>query len=534
MESIQTDNETISLKKIIVNYISHWKLFVAAACFSVIPAVLYLVLYPKTYEIKAKMKIQEDKDLTSSGSMGLGEAAGLMKSFGLGGGSVAGIVLDDEIAMLSSNELLKKTAIRLGLNVTYEQPFSFIQLYEDTPLRVIPDSVTQYNLKDGFEFKIKVNSDGSAKLKIKETGENYSFESLPAQLKTPSGSFDIVCTETSKIQKPFTLNVVVSPAGWTAEDLQEIIQIEEFSKNANTLELSCTDYEKKRAVDLLNTLMEEYNKNTDAIKKDENLKMMDFLDSRVQSVMQDLNGIERTIEAYKISNKMTDMEYDVQFYTDAVKLFREKIIEMEAQGYLIDLLDDFVKDPKNKYSIIPPMLSVGEGEKGGAVSSYNEALLEREKLIKSSTTDNPLSEIANNQVDKLRQGVVQSISNMKKSYQLVLDDLKSQEKKIMDKMGNVPTYEREYLDLKRQQEILQGVYLILLQKREELALSSGHGRDKGLILDSAYVKYIPIGPRKLYAAIFMVVFTILIPVGYLFGKEQIRSLIIEYKNSKHS
>ena len=122
MESIQTDNETISLKKIIV-----------------------------------KMKIQEDKDLTSSGSMGLGEAAGLMKSFGLGGGSVAGIVLDDEIAMLSSNELLKKTAIRLGLNVTYEQPFSFIQLYEDTPLRVIPDSVTQYNLKDGFEFKIKVN-----------------------------------------------------------------------------------------------------------------------------------------------------------------------------------------------------------------------------------------------------------------------------------------------------------------------------------------------------------------------------------------
>ena len=83
------------------------------------------------------------------------------------------------------------------------------------------------------------------------------------------------------------------------------------------------------------------------------------------------------------------------------------------KGYLIDLLDDFVKDPENKYSIIPPMLSAGEGEKGGAVSSYNEALLEREKLIKSSTTDNPLSEIANNQVDKLRQGVVQSISNMK-------------------------------------------------------------------------------------------------------------------------
>ena len=148
MESIQTDNETISLKKIIVNYISHWKLFVAAACFSVIPAVLYLVLYPKTYEIMAKMKIQEDKDLTSSGSMGLGEAAGLMKSFGLGGGSVAGIVLDDEIAMLSSNELLKKTAIRLGLNVTYEQPFSFIQLYEDKAVIQVFEGSENMSLKN--------------------------------------------------------------------------------------------------------------------------------------------------------------------------------------------------------------------------------------------------------------------------------------------------------------------------------------------------------------------------------------------------
>ena len=122
-----------------------------------------------------------------------------------------------------------------------------------------------------------------------------------------------------------------------------------------------------------------------------------------------------------------------------------------------------MKDARNKYSVIPAMLSA-DGEKGGAISAYNEALMERDKITKSTNSVNPLSEIADSQIDKLRDGVVLAIDNARKSSQFVLNDLKSQEKAIMSKMDYVPTYEREYLDYKRQQEILQGVYLILLQK----------------------------------------------------------------------
>ena len=107
----------------------------------------------------------------------------------------------------------------------------------------------------------------------------------------------------------------------------------------------------------------------------------------------------------------------------------------------------------------------------------------------------------------------------------------TQEREILNKMGNVPTYEREYLDLKRQQEILQGVYLVLLQKREEIALSLGSDRDRGFLTDPAYVKKAPIGPRKLYAALFMIAFTLIVPIGYLFFKARIIELIEEYKKS---
>ena len=366
MENMQKDSETISLKKIIVDYLYHWKVFLVAACISLVCAILYMVLYPQTYEFVARIKIQEDKNLGSGGSMGLGEAAGLMKSFGLGSISGGAVNIDDEIAIMSSNDLLKKVIIRLGLNVTYKKPYSLISLYEDSPLLIIPDSLTQENLDCFVSFKIEVSKNGAVLIKMKETGKEYSFASLPAQLRVPEGVFDILYgTEgdvTKKIEKPFSLNISVSPAGWMAEDLAEAITVEEFSKNANTLELLYSDYSRKRGKDLLNTLMDEYNNSSESVKKEEGHKAMTFLDVRINGVLQELNGIERTIETYKIKNKLTDIEYDVQFYADAVKNIREKIIEYEAQNHIINLLDTYVKDPKNKYSVIPAMLSA-DGEK---------------------------------------------------------------------------------------------------------------------------------------------------------------------------
>lgn len=532
MESIQKDNETISLKKIIIDYVRQWKLFLVAACLSLIPAILYLTFYPKTYEIMSRVKLQDDKDLGSGGGFGLGEAAGMMKSFGLSGATGSTVNIDDETAILSSNWLLKEVVLKLGLNVTYEKPFSFMQLYEHSPLWITLDSITQQNLQSSISFNVKVDDKGLVRVKMKNSNDKFSFQSLPAQLELPEGIVNIAYNKLSKEKGGFSLDINISPAGWVAEDLADAIEIEEFSKNSNVLELTFTDYEKTRGVELLNTLMDTYNKSSDLIKKEDGRKVYSFLDSRIQNVMSQLNEVEIAIEAYKLKNKMTDVEYDIKFYVDAIKSYREKIIEIEAQSHVLNLLDSYVNDPKNKYNLIPSILSVGEGEKGGAVSMYNEALIERERLKKSSKSDSPLSEIADSQLEKLRESVILAIDNARTSSRYVLDDLKSQEKVILDKMGQVPSYEREYMDLKRQQEIFQGVYLILLQKREEIALSLGQEKDRGFIVDSAFVKYRPIGPRKLYAAIFMILFTLMVPVGYLFCKKQLHSLIEEYKNTR--
>lgn len=530
------DKEVISLKHIIIYYLYHWKIFAITFVISLLPAILYLLLYPKTYEIVSDIQLQDDKSLLSSGSMGLGEAAGIMKSFGLGGGSGSGINIDDELKVLQSNDLLNKTVLDLGLNIEYYKPYAWrYQLYETSPLQVLATSATFVNLNEDISLNVVVkNKNVKITVEVGKKKKKYEFASLPATLNLEQGTFDIYYAEGLDPSTPdIDMKVVIRPSRWVAEEISEKLVVEENSKTSNIIEMGWRDYEKKRGVDLLSTLIENYNSRADLIKQEEGEKALCFLNNRIDSIIIDLASIEQKISTYKIKNKLTDLEYDIQFYSEQMKDLQSKIIDVEAQSHVIEMMDAYVKNPINKYNVVPTLLSAQEGEKGSAISLYNEALIERARLLQNSSENNPLIEAMEDRINSLRSGVFLTISNAKKGLLLTLGDLKSKEKVIYEKMASVPDQEREYIDYKRQREILQGVYLILLQKREEIALST-HGlvKSKALVVDSAYVKKLPVGPRKLFAAIGIFIFTLIIPIGYLFGKEQLMDLIKAYKASK--
>lgn len=528
MEDLQKDNEVISLKKIIIDYIGQWKLFVACGIISVLLSIVYLAFYPKTYETIARIKIQEEKDLTGGGSLSLGDASGLMRSFGLNSSAAGGINVDDEKVTLLSNSLLSRVVKDLGLDVNYKYPYSIEDLYDETPVFIKLDSAFRANLIKKLDLKIS-RKVGNIIVEDTKEDKKYQFASLPCEVHLAEGVLSVSENPEFSV-KDFSLEVTIRPVSWVAADFSEQIEVEEFSKTSNVLEIFYQDYNQKRAKDLLNRLMSIYNEKNLEVRKKENDETEVFLSHRIDNTVSQLLAVEKDIEEYKLKNRMTDIEYDVQFYAEAMKVYREKIIELEAQNLLVNMLDEYIKDPENKYKIVPAVLSTTSGDGENPVSLYNEALLEREKMQKTSNKDNPLATVLDKQLDKLREGVLVSVSNARKSSEQIMNDLKSKESEILKQMGNVPTYEREYIDLKRQQEILQGVYLILLQKREEIALSNGNQQEKGFITDEAYVNYKPVAPRKLFAAIFIFLFTLVTPVIILFAKKQGEELWQEYRN----
>jgi uncharacterized protein involved in exopolysaccharide biosynthesis len=529
------DNETISLKSILVNYLLHWKLILVVGFIAVIGAVFYLILYPKTYETMARVQIQDENNPLSSGGLALGDAAGIMKSFGLGGISAGSIVIDDEIATFTSNRLLSEMIYRLGLYAEYTKPYSFYRLYDEKPLTVTLDSAVIYNLEYEIEFKV-VSSAGKINIKAmvesdNDRKESFQFNSLPAVVKMKEGEFVFNHSTLGQSDPDYKLNVLIRPLTSVSDDLVSEFTIEEISKTSNVIEFVTTDYERRRSKDMFNMLIALYNERSQDYKNELALHSIAFLNTRIDSVTNELSFVEKEIELYKAKNRITMVESDVQYYVEYMRDLQTKMIEAEAQSHTIKFMDSFVKNRANQYKIIPSLLSSGQESETNPFSLYNQALLERERLIRNSGEDNPLLPSLNAQIDKLREGVFQMIDNANQSIQLVINELKEKEQNLFNRMGEVPQQERIYVDYKRSQEILQGMYLILLQKREEIVLSIAQTKEKAKIIDPAFNMPRPIAPRKLYAAIGIVFFTLLITVGWIYGKKQLTELMEEFQKA---
>ncbi|MDR0756266.1 MAG: tyrosine protein kinase, partial [Tannerella sp.] len=436
MEKEIKDNETVDLKTIIVRYMRQWKLFLAVFILSFIPAVLYLTFYPRTYEFMARIQVQEDAGISPAG-FGLGEAAGIMKSFGISGGSMGSVNIEDEISILSSSRIISRMILELGLNVEYTEPYSFYRMYREAPLKLTMDSTAMLRLDDQYKFTVAV-ARGKINVKVKsrlgKRKARFTYSSLPAKIAFDGQEFTLDFDNDGSADRNFKLKIVCMPANWLAESFADEFLIEEISKSSNVIELGCTDHVRERGKAMLDVLMQKYNEDAAVFKRAMDNQIITFVDERIEGVISELRDVERSIEAYKEKNQMTLLESDVLFYTEQMKELQVRMIEIEAQLRLISMMDEYVKDPENKYNVIPSLLSVAEGEKGSAIGLYNEAILERDRLLKNSNESNPAFKSMSAQVDKLRDGVYLMIENAEKTCRETLTDLKSKEKILLDRM----------------------------------------------------------------------------------------------------
>ena len=535
------DREAIGLRPIIAGYLRQRKVIMISAAISLLAAILYVVLYPRTYEVMARVQIQDDASMISSGGIGLGEAAGLMKSFGIGGmGGGGSVSIDDEISTLRSNSLMRKMVIQLGLYAEYCRPFSLLRLYGQEPVRVTCDSTTLDALDDRVEFALNVSDRGEVTIKAKSKADGlkqtFHFDRLPAVVKLGNRTFTFdrnkdLAANTGATQ----LNITVYPPRWVAEKAADDFLIEDYSKSANIIELSCTDYERQRAKDMLNVLIDLYNQEAYDYKKVQSDVSLVFLNERIAHVMGELEQVEQKIERYKAENKLTDVEYDIQYYAEYMRDLKGRLIEAETQANMVAMMDAFVRNPANRYKLVPSLLTSGTAEtEGSAIFLYNQALLEREKAIRNSNEQNPMVASLTTQVDRLRETVFQSINNAQQTMQQTRQTLQKQERELLDRMGSIPVQERIYVDYKRQQEILQGVYLILLQKREEISLALGQKTERAKIIDTAFVKAKPVAPRKVFALAGFIVLTLLLSIGWLVCRDQYRLLRKEMRRGDNA
>ena len=383
---------------------------------------------------------------------------------------------------------------------------------------------------------MKIGKTGSGTIKAqlglwKSIGK-ISFEKLPVTLQTSYGNFNINTTSFYIPGENYNIKAIYSGYNWVSEKLQELVTIYLVSKKANVINLSTIEQNRKKGKDILNTLIQVYNQS--GIKQKNTLasNTISFLDERINLIANELSDIEKEIEIYKKENSLTDIETEAKIILEKSGDFKERLIDAETQYTVIELVENFLLKPENRYSLVPLNIGLSDRTVLEGLQKYNEALLERLKLMKNTYIDNPTVTTINEQIDVMRDNMLATIRSLKSGFMYAREDLKKQEDYFISRIKGMPTQEREFANIKRQQAIKQELFLFLLQKKEENNLTLSITTPNAQIIDSAYYKSEPVAPNLKIVLLLSLFFGGALGGGYISLTKYIHNLCNKNNNDK--
>ena len=495
-------------------YKRYWWLFAAMSVASMACAVFYLYVKRPVYQITASILVaQED-----SGS-GLGSA--IVKSLPLGNMSSK---VDDEVLVVSSLSISKEMVRDLKLNRTYKLHKGFmknVDVYGCTPITVdAPDAV--FDTRNyAMNFRVKVDKAGKIKVKVKEgwfnTLAELEADRFPVTVKTKYGIYVLNKTKDFVNGEDVDLKVAVAGFQATAEGFNEEVGVSIASKKSNGIVLVYKDAVIQRGKDVLDKIVELYNKRCQTEKDAMAVNTGKFIDERLNIIYNDLSASEADIEKYKTDNNLVDMTTDVTNMYGRRNVSESARTQLTTQLEIMKMVRDFVNDPRNEKTMIP--FGVGQtSDAGGPVDMYNALVLERTKLASSAKANNISLKAMDDQIALMRENVRKAVDKAIDGLEIQITRTAAVENKAQSKLGMIPAKEREFRQLYRQQAIKNELYTFLLQKREENALVLAATTPKGKIVDQAYAYSEPVAPKKGVVLFMGFLLGILMPIVILYIK----------------
>lgn len=495
-------------------YKRYWWLFVLCFVGCMGLSVFYLIVKAPVYGLESTIIISDDSE--GSGNIG----AAVVKNLSIGG-SASGV--DDEILVVNSVTITRDMVRELGLNCAFAEHRGFlknIDLYGCSPVKVMAPEALFDTLQYMLKFRIKIAEDGSVGIKVKKglfkTLANLKADSLPVTVSTDYGIYVVDTTE--YYQPGVELDIKGTVGGYqpVAEDYAEDIDGLMISKRSNGIQLLYDDTNVKRGKDVLNKIVELYNRRCQRLKDETAINTGHFIDERLSIIYNDLAGSEEEIEAYKRQKGLVNVSTDVAMIYNKKSMGDLGRIELTTNSEVLKMVKEFVDDPANEHSMIP--FSVGSSEAGGMVDAYNNLILERSRVASSAKDNSVVLKSIDSRLALVRENVRRAVDKSLESLKIRIEETQKLESSADSQLESVPSQERELQELYRQKSIKSELYTYLLQKREENALVLAATTPRGQVVDEAFAYSEPIKPRKglvLFIGFFM---GIVLPLILLYVK----------------
>lgn len=517
--------ENIDIKEVLFKYLIHWPWFVGAVVACVIVAWVYLHMSTPVYNISATVLIKDDKK---------GGAAGMsteLENLGLDGLISSSQNIDNEMEVLRSKTIAKEVVEDLGLYISYmdEDEFPSQNMYKTSPIQVSLTPQEADLLEKPIIVEMVLQPQGSVGVTVKIGDDEYQkyFEKLPAVFPTNKGTLAFFLTPDSVLSSKKTLeetvgsekttrtitatiNKPLAVAKWCCENMT----IEPTSKTTSVAVISLKNTNIQRGKDFINKLLEMYNINTNNDKNEVAQKTAEFINERIGIISKELGSTEKDLESFKRGAGITDLASDAQIALTGSAEYEKKRVENQTQ---INLLQDLRKYMQNEgYEVLPSNIGLQDVNLAAAINRYNDVLVERKRLLRTSTENNPTIINLDTSIHAMKENVQVSLDRVLRGLYITKADLDREANRYSRRISEAPGQEREFVSIARQQEIKAGLYLMLLQKREENAITLAATANNAKIIDDAIADEIPVSPRTRITYLIALILGVGIPVGIIY------------------
>lgn len=509
--TLEAEESNFDLKAELYKYLAHWRWILLGLLLGGIIGYLYNRYTIPKYNTQATMIIVDD------------EKKNAMNATPSGGGAIFSLEEDgiqNHIEKLKSKQLIESVVDELNHNISYfiEGNVITVQAYQSSPILIefiTDDSIVNSTSRD---FVITPTSETS--FRLEDELLNYSGNHQIGEIINLKGLDFIVLPKSGKEQGTFgttsSVNVVLDPVRDVAEEYIEKLQITQKGKAMDILSLSLVQNTPEKSQDFLSKLMERFNEEGVKNNKEVAENTTNFIQDRLAMITTELDSVEVDIADFKRSNRIMDVGTGASEFQSKYSAAEQEIFNLETQLELLKSVEQLLRS-QGEYELLPDV-GISEGGISGLVNSYNSLVVERNIYLEGGTEKNPVVKTLSEQLNGLRNNLFENIQSTRSSLNIQLRELSKRENVAQGQFSAFPGLEKGMRNIERQQQIKEQLYLFLLQRREEAAISSAATAAVARVIDQPYTNNDPVDPEPWLILIAGFLVGFIIPILIIFAK----------------